>query len=101
MSLKHKYEYRRDLPHIQNVERALFVTFNTFHRWVMPPAARDFVYDAVLYGNGSHFQLEAFVVMPDHVHLVCWLRRHDNGEPHALAEIMQAIKSASAHKVNR
>jgi REP-associated tyrosine transposase len=101
MSLKRKYEYRRDLPHIQNIERALFITFNTFHRWVMPAAARDLVFDAVLHGNGIHFQIEAFVVMPDHVHLVCWLRRRENGDPYALVEIMQAIKSASAHKINR
>ena len=101
MSLKSKYEYRRDLPHLQNIGRPLFVTFNTFHRWVMPPSARDIVFEAVLHGNGAHFQIEAFVVMPEHVHLVCWLRRRKNGDPYALVEIMQAIKSASAHKINR
>jgi len=38
-----KYEHRHNLPHIQKDDRAHFITFNTHHRWVLPPAARDVV----------------------------------------------------------
>ena len=51
-------------------------------------------------GNGLKFDLHGLVVMPDHVHLalapVCGSRG-----PVPMAEIMQAIKGASAHRINK
>jgi REP element-mobilizing transposase RayT len=39
--------------------------------------------------------------MPDHVHLLLTPLRSESGNPHSLIEILQGIKGASAHSVNR
>jgi len=38
-----KYRYRRRLPHLQKADAAVFVTFCTGGRLVLPEAARDLV----------------------------------------------------------
>jgi putative transposase len=43
----------------------------------------------------------AFVVMPDHVHLLFSPLLDPDGYPYALAKIMHGIKGASAHAINR
>jgi putative transposase len=95
-----RYEYRRRLPHYQSDYKALFVTFNTYCRWILPESARAIVFEACLYGNRKRFNLHGLVVMPDHVHLVFTPLRDNNG-PFSVADIMQAIKSASAHRINQ
>jgi REP element-mobilizing transposase RayT len=100
MTLKGKYEYRRKLPHLQNTRRPIFVTFNTKDKWVLSPKARDIVLEACLHANGKRIDIEAMVVMPDHVHVLFWTRRDKEGTPYTLPEIMQAIKGTSAHKIN-
>jgi putative transposase len=51
-------------------------------------------------GNGLKFDLYGLVVMPDHVHVamvpIFWAQG-----PIPIAEIMQAIKGASAHRINQ
>ena len=47
------------------------------------------------YGNGTQYILDAFVVMPNHVHMVL-MPIND----HHLADIMQGIKSSSSHQIN-
>jgi putative transposase len=48
----------------------------------------------------AKFRLYAVVVMPDHVHLVLAPQYDANG-PVSIAEIMHAIKGASAHRINK
>jgi hypothetical protein len=31
-----KYDYRRKLPHLQKDYKALFITFGTTNRWILP-----------------------------------------------------------------
>jgi putative transposase len=95
-----KYEYRRRLPHYQSDHKALFVTFCTYCRWILPDSARTIAFEACLCGNQKRFNLHGLVIMPDHVHLVLTPLASENG-PFSLAEIMQAIKSASAHRINQ
>lgn len=45
--------------------------------------------------------MHAFVVMPDHVHLLFTPLENDRGEPYSLTEIMKGIKGASSHSVNK
>jgi REP element-mobilizing transposase RayT len=94
------YEYRRHLPHYQSDYKAIFVTFSTHHRWLLPPEARSIALECCTWGNGTRFDLHGAVVMPDHVHLV-FTPRYDGSGFSSVAEIMQGIKSASAHKINR
>ena len=95
------YKYRRNLPHIQKADRAHFVTFVTYGRWILPPAARDLVLAHCLHDNGSKMRLYIALVMPDHVHMIFTPLLAENGQPFSFAEIQGSIKGASSHSVNR
>jgi REP element-mobilizing transposase RayT len=94
-----KYDYRRKLPHLQPDRKLFFVTFGTHKRWILPPVARDIVLESCLYAHSKRFLLHAVVVMPDHVHLV-FMPLSDSAGSFSIPEIMQAIKSFSAHRIN-
>src|SRR3989442_15773425 len=94
------YEYRRHLPHFQSDYKAIFVTFSTHHRWILPPEARTITLQACLWGHGKLFTLHGVVIMPGHTHLVL-TPLYDGSGFYSIAEIMQDIKSVSAHRINR
>jgi REP element-mobilizing transposase RayT len=98
--MKRVYEYRRHLPHYQTTHKAIFLTFSTHHRWILPSAARTITLDSCTWGNGTRFNLHGVVVMPDHVHLVL-TPLYDSSSFYSVAETMQGIKGTSAHKINR
>ena len=56
---------------------------------------RKIVEDALLFFDGKRYDLVAFVVMPNHVHILLKLR-----EGHELTKIMHSIKSYTAKKIN-
>ncbi|MBZ5653405.1 MAG: transposase [Acidobacteriia bacterium] len=110
-----KYRYRRRLPHLQKADAALFVTFCTGGRMILPERARDLVLEhclreagiLVLAGEGARptpparIHLYAAVVMLDHVHLLLTPLRDKHGWPFPLVDILQCLKSATAHRINR
>jgi putative transposase len=98
--LKGKYAYRRRLPHYQKDDRALFVTFCCSYDPLQEPV-RDIVLRHCLHDQGTKAAIHAIVVMPDHVHLLLTPLRDAGGTLHSVVEILQAIKSASAHSLNR
>jgi REP element-mobilizing transposase RayT len=94
--------YRRQLPHLQVDDRQHFVTFCTDQRWILPECVRCIVLECCLRDNRSKYDLRVAVVMPDHVHLIFTpLVDHQGMEVYSLAKIMDAIKGAAAHKINR
>ena len=94
--------YRRKLPHLQRDNKRHFVTFCTFQRWVLPEAARTIVLGCCLHDHDTKHFLHAVVVTPDHVHLIfAPLVNREATEFYSLAEIMGAIKGASAQLINR
>jgi REP element-mobilizing transposase RayT len=99
--LKEKYAYRRRLPHYQKGSRAIFVTFRAWCRDALPEPVRDIVLGHCLHDHGSKALVHATVVMPDHVHLLLSPMHDAKGSLFSLVEILQAIKGASAHTVNR
>ena len=101
MTLERKYRYRRRLPHIQNVERPMFVSFNTKDWWVLPEAARDTVLERCLAEHKKTIFVEAAVVMPEHVHLAFWILRDRDDYPMSIPAVMKQIKGSSGYKVNR
>ena len=108
-----KYRYRRRLPHLQKADATLFVTFCTGGRLVLPEQARDLVLEHCLREGGlqplagegaratPRIHLYAAVVMPDHVHLLLSPLRDENGWPWPLVDILQCLKSATAHRINK
>jgi REP element-mobilizing transposase RayT len=96
-----KYDYRRNLPHIEKGSRAHFITFDTCLRWELPPLARDLVLKHCLHDNGSKMRLYIAVVMPDHVHMIFMPLETEHHETYSFEELVGAIKGASAHSVNK
>jgi REP element-mobilizing transposase RayT len=94
--------YRRQLPHLQCDDKPHFVTFCTEHRWILPERIRQVVLDCCLHDNQVKYDLKAAIVMPNHVHLIFKpLVNHQAMETYSLADIMNGIKGASAHKINK
>jgi REP element-mobilizing transposase RayT len=94
--------YRRKLPHLQCDDKPHFATFCTHKRWILPEHVRSAVLECCLHDNGKLFDLKVAVVMPDHVHIIFTpLVNFAALEVYPLAEIMDAMKSASAHKINK
>ena len=94
--------YRRQLPHLQVDDKPHFVTFCSDRRWILPPLARSIVLESCLHDNSENYDLKVAVVMPDHVHLIFTpLIDYQAMEVCSLAKIMDAIKGASAHKINK
>jgi REP element-mobilizing transposase RayT len=98
--MERKCAYRRMLPHRQWLNKVYFLTFCTHGRRELSPGSRNIVLETCLFGNGKLFQLHAAVVMPDHVHLLLTPAIDEQG-PISIPEIMQAIKGASAHRINK
>jgi REP element-mobilizing transposase RayT len=98
--MRSRYDYRRKLPHLQPDHKIFFITFSTSRRRVLSPSARDIVLETCLRGDGHHYELHALVVMPDHIHLALTPQWDDRG-PVSIPEIMQEIKSISAHRINK
>ena len=108
-----KYRYRRRLPHLQKAGAAVFVTFCTGGRLVLPEAARDLVLEHCLREAGvarapspakswsPRIHLYAAVVMPDHVHLLLSPLRDENAWPFPLVDILQCLKSTTAHRMDK
>jgi REP element-mobilizing transposase RayT len=94
--------YRRKLPHLQRDDKPHFLTFCTHLRWVLPDSARDVVLASCLHDNDIRMDTVVIVVMPDHVHMIFTPLVNELGnEVYSLGKIMDAIKGASAHKINR
>ncbi|MGA2102616.1 MAG: transposase [Candidatus Sulfotelmatobacter sp.] len=94
--------YRRQLPHLQVDDRQHFVTFCTEHRFSLPEHVRPIALGCCLHDNGTKFDLRVAIVMPDHVHMIFTpLIDYERTEVCSLAKIMDAIKGASAHKINK
>lgn len=94
--------YRRQLPHLQVDDKPHLITFCTDRRWVLPRSVRSIALDCCLHDHEKKFDLKVAVVMPDHVHLIFTpLIDHEAMEVFSLAKIMDAIKGASSHKINK
>src|ERR1051325_6042086 len=96
-----KYDYRRNLPHIELSGREHFITFDTYLKWELPPVARDITLKHCLHDNGSKMRLHIAVVMPDHVHMIFTPLEDASGETFSFEEIVGAIKGASSHTINK
>jgi REP element-mobilizing transposase RayT len=94
--------YRRELPHLQRDDKPHFVTFCTYRRWILPNDVRSIVLNCCLHDDGLKMKIYVAVVMPDHVHLIFTpLVNSDEHAIYSLAEIMGAMKGASAQKINQ
>jgi REP element-mobilizing transposase RayT len=98
--MKRKYAYRRKLPHFQWTDKTYFITSSASNKETLTPGSRDLVLQTCINGDGDKYDLHAAVVMPDHVHLLLTPLEDEEG-PVSIPEIMQEIKSVSAHRINK
>ena len=96
-----KYSYRRRLPHVQRDDKPLFVTFATFGHAPLGSTARYLMLRHCLHGHGKKYLLHAAVIMPEHVHLLLSPLRNAAGDVFPLQQILQSIKGAAAHSINK
>lgn len=98
----------RHLPHVQAPEATYFVTFRCAKSIELSEASRDVVLSAVTHWHGKRMDLDAAVVMPDHVHMIFRLMVNQapslSGDRQdacpTLSRILHSIKSDSANQVN-
>jgi REP element-mobilizing transposase RayT len=64
--------------------------------YLKEPGLASMVQDALLFHDESKYRLSAWVIMPNHVHLLC-----TPAAGHNLAEIMHSLKSYTANESNR
>ena len=94
--------YRRNLPHLKRDSKPHFLTFCTYQRWTLPDWARTIVMDTCVRANQWTIDLNALVIMPDHVHMIFVpLVDVEKSEVFSLARITKGIKGTSAHLINR
>ena len=97
---KNLHKTRRNLPHWQFGGSWYFLTFRT-KKVTLPEKAREIVAESILHADGSKFKLAAATVMPDHVHALIRPLEKEKGVFFSLQEILQPIKSYTAHKINK
>jgi alanyl-tRNA synthetase/REP element-mobilizing transposase RayT len=96
---------KRNLPHFERPWGKYMVTFSTRERLKLSPQERDIVLKSILHAQGEdQIHLYAACVMPDHVHMLFEPQvknRGDAGQPEfwSLTDIMQPIKSSTAHRI--
>jgi putative DNA methylase len=101
ISKQRRYASWRNLPHLQHTSAPLLISISTKKRWQLPPSARDIVFESILREHATSAHIFAFVVMPDHVHILlrpAWANREQR---YTIAEIMSGIKGPSAHRINK
>jgi REP element-mobilizing transposase RayT len=69
-------------------------------KWIADAIIAELIRDAIHFRDGKDYTLEAFCLMPNHVHMVCSPIEKD-GNVISLAKIMQSLKGFTAFQANR
>ena len=86
----------RKLPHLEVPGATYFVTFRCLSKFQLPPQARDLVMTVIQEQNHKTIDLDAAVVMRDHVHAIFRVI-----EPYALSRVFQQIKGRTSRQINQ
>ncbi len=69
--------------------------------WLADPRVATVVVQALHYRHGRVYDLLAFCIMPNHVHLVCTPLQRQDGTYYALHRILQSLKRHTARQANK
>lgn len=69
--------------------------------WLRDPRIADLVADSAHHRDGRVYDLEAFCIMPNHVHMVYAPLPKADGTHHAMSAIMHSLKRYTARQANR
>jgi RecG-like helicase/REP element-mobilizing transposase RayT len=97
---------KRHLPHFDRPWGIYGITISTRRRQKLTPAARTIVLNAIRHFRDKRYGLYAACVMPDHAHILLqpWPKEFDKSDNPvfwSVAELMQSIKSFTAHEINK
>lgn len=67
--------------------------------WLTDARVASLISNAIHYRDGKVFTLDAFCLMPNHVHLVC-TPLVENDEPVPISKILKSLKGYTARKAN-
>ncbi|HEY4284672.1 MAG TPA: helicase-related protein, partial [Chthoniobacterales bacterium] len=100
-----KYSRGR-LPHFEKPWAIYAVTLATKSRRILAPNARTIIVDAFRHFHNERYEMFAFCVMPDHVHVLIQPWPKENTSEGAsnfwsVSELMRSIKSFTAREINR
>jgi putative transposase len=70
-------------------------------RWLAVPGVAEVVVEAIHYRDGQVYDLTAFCIMPNHVHVVCTPLPRQDGIYYPLHSILQSLKRHTARQANR
>jgi len=69
-------------------------------KWLADPRIAELVCSSFHYLDGTDYVLEAYCLMPNHVHLVC-TPLINNDKVVSISRIMQSLKGFAAHRANQ
>jgi REP element-mobilizing transposase RayT len=87
---------------LEEIERDYFRKLETYldrgqgECWLKRPDIANLVANAFRFFDGERYRLDAWVVMPNHVHLVLWPMPN-----HTLSKIVQSLKRHAAREANK
>jgi REP element-mobilizing transposase RayT len=68
--------------------------------WLKQPAVADIVAEALYHRDQRVYDLWAYCIMPNHVHLVCTPLAREDGTYWSLLRILQSLKGYTGHRAN-
>jgi putative transposase len=68
--------------------------------WLREPATAEMVADALMVRDGRVYELHAYCIMPNHVHIVFMPLAKPVGACYSLSSIMHSLKRYTAHQGN-
>jgi REP element-mobilizing transposase RayT len=84
------------LPHLELAGATYFVTFRCHPKFQLPLQAHDLVMTVIREQDRKTIDLDATVVLPDHVHAIFRVI-----EPYTLSQVLQHIKGRSSRQINQ
>ncbi len=69
-------------------------------RWLEEPEIAELIVDALHHRDEQVYRLDAYAIMPNHVHLLYTPLQTEAGEYIAIADIMQSLKRYTAQQAN-
>ncbi len=89
----------RNLPHWELEGAVYFITFNTWEKLELNPAARQVVLNACKFFDRQRYQIFCLVVMPDHVHMLMQPLAKSDNKFWSLSSILHSMKSYSSKQI--
>jgi REP element-mobilizing transposase RayT len=89
----------RNLPHWELEGAVYFITFNTWEKLELTPAARQVVLNACKFFDRQRYQIFCLVVRPDHVHMLMQPLEKSDNKFWSLSSILHSMKSYSSKQI--